>query len=260
MPSWVGRLPHDVGYPSGGSLTADEYKALGLVYLPIIVSVYCPYKRLRSYNDSLVKIPLLWNEWQPVAQQDYEKKLKTWNTNEEKRTRRVTKGKPKQDGSDKNPAPLPEIRMHADDADNFLKLAAALKIILARSISLNELDRAEALLKSYLEGYYRVCRPFLVWNSLLTKGKLHGDHIKPNFHWVTHIFDQIRDYGPVYGFWTFTYERLNKVLKSYSTNNHDNGEVEVTFFRAFSRDMRIRNMVSSLIFSRKNAKQMLTYQ
>ena len=37
MPSWVGRLPSDVGYPAAGSLSADEYKALALVYLPIIV-------------------------------------------------------------------------------------------------------------------------------------------------------------------------------------------------------------------------------
>lgn len=40
MPSWVGRLPGKVGYPAGGSLTADEYKALALVYLPVVVSIY----------------------------------------------------------------------------------------------------------------------------------------------------------------------------------------------------------------------------
>ena len=39
MPSWVGRLPSDVGYPAAGSLSADEYKAMALVYLPVIVSV-----------------------------------------------------------------------------------------------------------------------------------------------------------------------------------------------------------------------------
>lgn len=38
MPSWVGRMPRDVGYPAGGSLSADEYKALALVYCPIVVS------------------------------------------------------------------------------------------------------------------------------------------------------------------------------------------------------------------------------
>lgn len=40
MPSWVGRLPHQVGYPAGGSLSADEYKALVLVYCPLVVCLY----------------------------------------------------------------------------------------------------------------------------------------------------------------------------------------------------------------------------
>jgi hypothetical protein len=61
-------------------------------------------------------------------------------------------------------------------------------------------------------------------------------------HWVTHIFVQLSDYGPVYGFWTFLFERLNKLLKSYSTN-HGAGELEVSFFRAFEKDRELRTMV-----------------
>src|SRR6267154_4649925 len=75
--------------------------------------------------------------------------------------------------------------------------------------------------------------------------QIHGDHVKPNFHWVTHIFDQILDYGPVYGFWTFVFERLNKVLKSYSTNNHAGGELETTFVREFMRNTSLRRLVST---------------
>jgi hypothetical protein len=40
----------------------------------------------------------------------------------------------------------------------------------------------------------------------------------------------------VYRFWTFLFERLNKLLKSYSTNNHGAGELEVSFFCAFEKD------------------------
>ncbi len=72
---------------------------------------------------------------------------------------------------------------------------------------------------------------------------MHADKIKPNFHYITHIFTQILDYGPVYGFWTYLFERLNKILKSYSVNNHDGGELEVTFYREFSREVRLRSMV-----------------
>jgi hypothetical protein len=38
MPGWVARLPTQVGYPAGGSLTADEWKAMSMVYCPVIVS------------------------------------------------------------------------------------------------------------------------------------------------------------------------------------------------------------------------------
>jgi hypothetical protein len=79
--------------------------------------------------------------------------------------------------------------------------------------------------------------------TLTLSFQLHPDEVKPNHHWLVHIFDQLDDYGPVYNFWTFLFERLNKVLKSYATNNHV-GEVETTFFRAFSRDVALRDLVS----------------
>ena len=37
MPTWVAHLPHQVGYPAGGSLGADEWKGLVMVYCPVVV-------------------------------------------------------------------------------------------------------------------------------------------------------------------------------------------------------------------------------
>ncbi|OCH86190.1 hypothetical protein OBBRIDRAFT_814722 [Obba rivulosa] len=189
MPSWVGRLPNDVGYPAGGSLTSDEWKAMVLVYLPLI-------------------IPLIWEDSCEAAQQEHAKKMAAWNTSEQKRQARADKGKRKANGQPEEPQPQPKLRMHPRDADNFLSLAAALKVILARS--------------------------------------LHPSHVKPNHHFITHIFTQIEDFGPVYGFWTFLFERLNKILKNYSVNNHEGGELEVTFMREFDRERRLRCMVSAV--------------
>jgi hypothetical protein len=60
---------------------------------------------------------------------------------------------------------------------------------------------------------------------------------------VTHIFDQLEDFGPVYGFWTFTSERLNKLLKNISTNGHvSGGEIEVSFVRAYHREAKLREL------------------
>lgn len=77
---------------------------------------------------------------------------------------------------------------------------------------------------------------------------------------MTHIFEQLEDYGPVYGFWTFLFERLNKVLKSYSTNNHSDGEIEISFFRAFTRDTELRTMVASFLFFILHSTRTLMFQ
>jgi hypothetical protein len=43
MPTWVPHLPSQVGYPAGGSLTADEWKGMALVYCPIVVRHFLVY-------------------------------------------------------------------------------------------------------------------------------------------------------------------------------------------------------------------------
>ncbi|TDL17694.1 hypothetical protein BD410DRAFT_807179 [Rickenella mellea] len=221
MPAWVARLPREVGYPAGGSLTADEWKGLALVYCPVV-------------------IPLIWGEFLSEREETYVKQMANWNKKEAARVRRLTNGKGKATKKDEEPAPKPTPpRMLREDSDNFLKLATALKIIMARSINVDDLPRARELLGSYLKGYL----------------EMHPDDVKPNHHWCTHIFDQIFDYGPVYSFWSFLFERLNKVLKSYQTNNHENGEVEVTFFRAFMRDIRLRNLLVTLATSNDESNE-----
>jgi hypothetical protein len=55
------------------------------------------------------------------------------------------------------------------DDDNFLKLAAALKIILGRSICITELPRAKMLLESYLGTFYKVLYKNLAHSQLTTR-------------------------------------------------------------------------------------------
>jgi hypothetical protein len=59
-----------------------------------------------------------------------------------------------------------------------------------------------------------------------------------------YIPDCIRDFGPMHGFWTFLFERLNKVLKSYNSANHAAGELEVSFFCEFHRTVLQSRVVS----------------
>ena len=43
----------------------------------------------------------------------------------------------------------------------------------------------------------------------------------PNLHLHGHLRECINDYGPVYSFWLFAFERLNGILGSYHTNNRN---------------------------------------
>ncbi|KAJ7434858.1 hypothetical protein FB451DRAFT_1466078 [Mycena latifolia] len=210
MPSWVARLPTQVGYPAGGSLGADELKGMLLIFCPLI-------------------IPHIWDEWYPVAAADHEKAELSWRKKETSRLNRVARGTDKSTDHEPLPPPKP-IRMHENDPDLLSKFSACMKILLAGTIDVQALPRAQQLLEDYLAGFL----------------ENHPDLVKPNFHYITHIFQIIRDFGPVYGFWTFLFERLNKLLKSYDTNNHGDGELEVTFFREFHRDANLREVVRKL--------------
>lgn len=79
---------------------------------------------------------------------------------------------------------------------------------------------------------------------MLTFYQLYGPSvIRPNHHYAVHTPDSVRDYGPLHEFWTFLFERLNKVLKSYRTSNHAGGELETLFFREFHRTVQETRLV-----------------
>jgi hypothetical protein len=72
------------------------------------------------------------------------------------------------------------------------------------------------------------------------------DALKPNFHWAVHLRQQILDYGPVYNFWAFLSERLNKVLKSSNLINWTGGQIEISMMREFARGAQIDSLAISL--------------
>jgi hypothetical protein len=69
------------------------------------------------------------------------------------------------------------------------------------------------------------------------------DKMKPNHHRAVHVPDQVLDFGPIYGFWAFLPERLNKVLKNLNTNNWGGGLLEVSMMREFHRMAQLDGMV-----------------
>lgn len=135
--------------------------------------------------------------------------------------------------------------MHPEEPRNYLRFASALKILVGSSIPFKGLDQARELLRDYLLGFLEVTI-HLVFLSLTERfEQLYGmDEMKPNHHWAVHIPDQVLDYGPLYGFWAFLTERLNKVLKNLNSNNWGGGLLEVSMMREFHRIAQLEGMVS----------------
>ena len=54
-----------------------------------------------------------------------------------------------------------------------------------------------------------------------------------------HLADCVLDYGPVYGFWLFSFERYNGILGKYPINNKS---VELQMMRNFTRDQDLGDL------------------
>ena len=73
-------------------------------------------------------------------------------------------------------------------------------------ISRDQVKKADKLLHEF-------CLAFL---------QLYGpQHCNMNMHLHLHLAECLLDYGPVYAFWCFSFERMNGVLGSYHTNNRN---------------------------------------
>ena len=63
------------------------------------------------------------------------------------------------------------------------------------------------------------------------------ESITPNMHLDGHLKEcMLLDYGPVYSFWLFSFERYNGLLGSSSTNRR---KIELQFMKRFVRDLII---------------------
>ncbi|KAJ6565735.1 hypothetical protein B0H10DRAFT_2358600 [Mycena sp. CBHHK59/15] len=165
-------------------------------------------------------IPIVWDHALPLADRDYEKASKAY---EKKKAAWKNEMQRRSDDEDAPPEPQPPARrMQQGEDTNFLCFATALKIMVGSAIRVNGgLPRARNLLEQYLLGFL----------------KLYGaDSMKPNHHWAVHIPDEIMDFGPMYSFWAFLTERLNKILKNMNSNNWTGGRLEVSMMREFHRN------------------------
>ncbi|KAG2191149.1 hypothetical protein INT47_012155 [Mucor saturninus] len=73
-----------------------------------------------------------------------------------------------------------------------------------------------------------------------------------NMHLHLHLRDTVRDFGPVYGYWLFGFERFNGLLKNINTNRRDG--FEMTYMRNFLEDAYKSDYVNAVF---PNSSQVL---
>ncbi|KIJ06688.1 hypothetical protein PAXINDRAFT_158658 [Paxillus involutus ATCC 200175] len=244
IPGSCGKLPTDIGMPSGGSLTADQWLLLSTVYGPIVIPQLWSACLPETDGDTLLadRVAL-------IARLEADKTASKAKGKQRATTQATTStsgcvadAAPEQLtnlaplGPEENPCLEDDAEMkfslHPDDPANFLKLSGALRLLVQNSITNQDIDRADLLIREYC-------------TELIT---LYGSScLKPNHHYACHTATYARNFGPLNGFWTFLFERLNKVLKSFKTNNHASGELETTFFNEFHRTCQSSRLTYSLL-------------
>lgn len=67
--------------------------------------------------------------------------------------------------------------------------------------------------------------------------KLYGKHtVTLNMYHHGHLKECISDYGPIYSFWLFSFERYNEILGSYQKS------IEVQLMQRFDTELEIRSL------------------
>ena len=89
------------------------------------------------------------------------------------------------------------------DYDCWKLFVKACYLLCQRSISKEQAANGNSCLKKFLEVFVQLYGP---------------QKLTPNMHLHGHLVDCIYDYGPVYSFGLFAFERLNGILGSYNTN------------------------------------------
>ena len=100
--------------------------------------------------------------------------------------------------------------------------------LLKPTISIQEIDDAHNFLVLFVEKFAELF------------GK---EHVTPNMHMYLHLKNCLKKFGPVYGFWCFSFERYNGILESFCTNNHS---ISVQLMKKFISGIYIESSYKNL--------------
>ena len=118
---------------------------------------------------------------------------------------------------------LPEQHLHY-----WQSVVLACRLLCRPCINSTDLMVADCKLLHFLKDYEK------------TNGEL---YITPNMQLHLHLRECVENYGCIYRFWLFSFERYNVILGSYHTNNKT---VEIQIMRKFMTSGTVANMQYSL--------------
>lgn len=188
-PSWLHSVPYNFGASQAGTLTADEWRSMASVYLPL----------------ALVK---LWGHATPATSQDA--------------------------------GHFQDVLVHS------MALFSAVRLACLHTMTHERQEAYRANMIQYISGLslelYRTSDP------------------RPNHHMALHIYDFLKIFGPVRGWWCFPFERLIGLLQRQPINhkfgksisetimitlaNLSSGELESTMHRSFIRAGRLKSWLA----------------
>lgn len=97
---------------------------------------------------------------------------------------------------------------------------------------------------SYSIYGYRHCNESFTALLPWMRGSIRQRFYQPNMHMHMHLKDSMVDFGRIYSFWLFSFERYNGLLGNIETNKK--GAFEVTFVRRFLEETHSGDDVRSL--------------
>ncbi|OAD68816.1 C2H2-type zinc finger transcription factor [Phycomyces blakesleeanus NRRL 1555(-)] len=102
---------------------------------------------------------------------------------------------------------------------NWISFVDACRQLVKPSITFSDIDDGHKFFQEFCTECQRIYTP-----TILTC----------NMHLHLHLRETICDFGPVYGYWLFRFERYNGLLKNVNTNRKDS--FEVTYMNSFVQD------------------------
>lgn len=88
--------------------------------------------------------------------------------------------------------------------ENFLALATAIRWVTSRHTSERHIEIFEEQMQKYFATLLEI---------------FSEDKLVPNHHASLHLGQFIRSFGPVHGWWTFPFERFNRIIQRQNINN-----------------------------------------